>query len=391
MVAAGNEMPLPAPKPAAIEVAKQDGKGKAEPAGARAATDGRSLAAPKAKAVEAKTEIAALEAKKQVGKGKAEPAGSARDGRPADAAFAGAENEDPRDRNQETGRQGQGGVRQLRRERIGQAYAVACSGNRRPGDRSQEAGRQSQSGVRHPRRERDRPADAVAGAEIEDPGIEIKKQDDKGSGVRQRRPDCGWRQAKGSRPSRLGIRALTISVTRPMAVSGSSVCTTSKSENPAGGKRGFQIRLLGVRGELGQPPRAPVSTARLFQAYFLAKNLVSRFAAESRPAFRSLWLESGTHGDIIEPQLEPVISGRRSSGIAADAHIPLDGAPSSANSCQFFDSPRSSAMSRISSMQYLIRSKKRWLAATGLRSGGALAGQAACLESRFISRITSSR
>ena len=78
MVAAGNEMPLPAPKPAAIEVAKQDGKGKAEPAGARAATDGRSmpLAAPKAKAVEAKTKIAALEAKKQVGKGKAEPAGS---------------------------------------------------------------------------------------------------------------------------------------------------------------------------------------------------------------------------------------------------------------------------------------------------------------------------
>ena len=76
MVAAGNEMPLPAPKPAAIEVAKQDGKGKAEPAGARAATDGRSLAAPKAKAVEAKTKIAALEAKKQEGKGKAEPAGS---------------------------------------------------------------------------------------------------------------------------------------------------------------------------------------------------------------------------------------------------------------------------------------------------------------------------
>ena len=66
MVAAGNEMPLPAPKPAAIEVAKQDGKGKAEHAGARAATDGRSmpLAAPKAKAVEAKTKIAALEAKK---------------------------------------------------------------------------------------------------------------------------------------------------------------------------------------------------------------------------------------------------------------------------------------------------------------------------------------
>ena len=78
MVAAGNQMPLPVPKPkiAAVEVAKQDGKGRADPAGARAATDGRSmpLPAPKPKlaALEAKTKIAALEAKKQDGKGRVE-------------------------------------------------------------------------------------------------------------------------------------------------------------------------------------------------------------------------------------------------------------------------------------------------------------------------------
>ena len=80
MVAAGSKMPLPVPKPKIVEVAKQDGKRKAEPAGARPATDGRSmpLPAPKPKlaALEAKTKIAALEAKKQGGKGGAEPANS---------------------------------------------------------------------------------------------------------------------------------------------------------------------------------------------------------------------------------------------------------------------------------------------------------------------------
>ena len=75
MVAAGNKMPLPVPKPkiAAVEVAKQHGKGKAEPA-----TDGRSmpLPAPKPKlaAIEAKTKIATLEGKKQ--KGRVESANS---------------------------------------------------------------------------------------------------------------------------------------------------------------------------------------------------------------------------------------------------------------------------------------------------------------------------
>jgi membrane-bound lytic murein transglycosylase A len=77
MVAAGKEMPLPVPRPkiAAIEVAKQVGKGKAEPA-----TDGRSmpLPAPKPKlaALDAKTRIAAPEAKKRDGKGRVESGNS---------------------------------------------------------------------------------------------------------------------------------------------------------------------------------------------------------------------------------------------------------------------------------------------------------------------------
>jgi membrane-bound lytic murein transglycosylase A len=73
MVAAGNKMPLPVPKPkiAAVEVAKRDGKGKAAPADARAATDGRSMPLPAPK-----PKLAALEAKKQNGKGKAEAVSS---------------------------------------------------------------------------------------------------------------------------------------------------------------------------------------------------------------------------------------------------------------------------------------------------------------------------
>ena len=77
MVAAGNKMPLPVPKPkiAAVEVAKQDGKGgkagKADPAGARAVTDGRSMPLPAPK-----PKLAALEAKKQDGKGRVESANS---------------------------------------------------------------------------------------------------------------------------------------------------------------------------------------------------------------------------------------------------------------------------------------------------------------------------
>ena len=43
-----------------------------------------------------------------------------------------------------------------------------------------------------------------------------------------------------------------------------------------------------------QPSCRSTSTAHLFQAYFAAKILVSRFVAKTWPAFRSLWRESGT-------------------------------------------------------------------------------------------------
>jgi len=42
-----------------------------------------------------------------------------------------------------------------------------------------------------------------------------------------------------------------------------------------------------------QPSVDQQSTARLFQAYFAAKILVSRFVAKTWPVFRSLWQESG--------------------------------------------------------------------------------------------------
>ena len=83
MVAAGNEMPLPAPKPkiAAFEVTRQDGKGKVELTGTGAVATGRqkpsSAPLPKPK-------IAALEVTKQDGKGKANSAnaGAVSAGRP---------------------------------------------------------------------------------------------------------------------------------------------------------------------------------------------------------------------------------------------------------------------------------------------------------------------
>ena len=78
LVAAGSEMSLPVPKPkiAAIEVAKQDGKGKTELAGAGTTTDGRSMPLPAPK-----PKLAALEVRKQDGKGKAKPAGATGAGR----------------------------------------------------------------------------------------------------------------------------------------------------------------------------------------------------------------------------------------------------------------------------------------------------------------------
>ena len=80
-----SEMPLPVPKPkiAALEVTKQDGKGKAESAGAGAVTDGRRCRRRLPK-------IAALEVRKQDGKGKANSANAGAIAAAAEAV-AGAE------------------------------------------------------------------------------------------------------------------------------------------------------------------------------------------------------------------------------------------------------------------------------------------------------------
>jgi membrane-bound lytic murein transglycosylase A len=71
MVAAGKQMPLPVPKPksAAIDVAKQDGKGKADSAGSGTIAAGRQMPV-------AKSKIVAIEVSKQDGKGKANSASS---------------------------------------------------------------------------------------------------------------------------------------------------------------------------------------------------------------------------------------------------------------------------------------------------------------------------
>ena len=194
MVAAGNKMPLPVPKPkiAALEVAKQDGKGKAEPAGARAATDGRSmpLPAPKPKlaALEAKAKVAALEAKKQDGKGRAEPAGARAATTAGRSRFRRRSRSSPRSKpGSRTARAGWSMPTPARGHPAGNAFA--CPETEGPRDRSQQAGRQRQSGVRQRRRDRGwRQAKTAAGAKIEDPqdrSQETKRQ--RQSGGRQRR------------------------------------------------------------------------------------------------------------------------------------------------------------------------------------------------------------
>jgi membrane-bound lytic murein transglycosylase A len=80
LAAAASELPLPVPKPKIAESdgrkadAKQDGKGKAEPAGSPA--PGKPVPSPLAK-----TRIAVLDVGKQERNGKAEPAGATTDGR----------------------------------------------------------------------------------------------------------------------------------------------------------------------------------------------------------------------------------------------------------------------------------------------------------------------
>ncbi len=172
MIAAGRQMPLPAPKPkiSEIEVAKQDGKGKADSANSGAIVAGRQMPLP-------------------VPKPKSR-----------------------RDRSRETGRQRQGGFRQLRRDRGRPADAVADAETETPRDRSQETGRQRQSGFRQLRRDRGRQADAVAGAETEEPrdrSQETGRQ--RQDGVHQRRR--GWESGSKDRPaSRLRQKELPLIV-----------------------------------------------------------------------------------------------------------------------------------------------------------------------------------
>ena len=53
--------------------------------------------------------------------------------------------------------------------------------------------------------------------------------------------------------------------------------------------------------ELEKPFCQSTSTARLLQAYFTAKVLVSRFVATIGRAFRSLWRESDMGGQVKWP------------------------------------------------------------------------------------------
>ena len=71
MVAAGRQMPLPAPKPKipGAEVSKPDGKGKADPANAGAIAAAKQMPLPK-------TKVPEIEARKQDGKGKPNSAGA---------------------------------------------------------------------------------------------------------------------------------------------------------------------------------------------------------------------------------------------------------------------------------------------------------------------------
>jgi membrane-bound lytic murein transglycosylase A len=82
LAAAASELPLPVPKPKIAESdgeksdAKQDGKGKAEPAGPGTPAPGKPMPSPLAK-----TRIAAFDVGKPERNGKAEPAGATTDGR----------------------------------------------------------------------------------------------------------------------------------------------------------------------------------------------------------------------------------------------------------------------------------------------------------------------
>ena len=156
IAAAGRESPLPKPKIAALEVKKQDDKGKANSANAGASATGRQKPSPPPN-----TKIGA--------------------------------------RSREAGRQRQGKLRDRRHERDRQVYPLAGTEAKELGDRRQEAGRQRQSADRRRQLQRDRgrSAQAGAGAEVEnrrDRSHETKRQ--RQNGFRQRSRDRGWRQAE---------------------------------------------------------------------------------------------------------------------------------------------------------------------------------------------------
>ncbi len=225
MVAAGNEMPLPVPKPkiAEIEVAQTDGKGKAELAGANAGTiaAGRQMPLPAPK-----PKLAAPNGRAKGGRqGQGGFPQFRHDrGRQADAvadtedrrdrsqgrqrqsrfrqtcAVAGAETENLRGRSQETKRQRQSGCRQRRRVRGWQADAVIRAETENLRDRSQKTGRQRQSGIRQLRRVGRRANRSPSPAsKPKTPGIEVKKQDAKGKADSANAGEDGKAAAKPGR------------------------------------------------------------------------------------------------------------------------------------------------------------------------------------------------
>ena len=189
MVAAGKEMPLPVPKPkiAALEVAKQDGKGKGGQWRHRRrsrAADGRQGRCLRrmSKACRCRRRRRSPRSKpgNRTARARRSPPALALHGRQVDAV-SGAETEARRARSQEAGRQGQGGVCQLRRERIRQAMPLPVLKPKAPAIEAKKQdgkGKAESAGVRR---------DAAGGRQepspapkSKTPGIEVKKQNGKG-------------------------------------------------------------------------------------------------------------------------------------------------------------------------------------------------------------------
>ena len=165
MVAAGRHMPLPVPKPkiAALEVKKQDGKGKVEFAGAGAVAAGRQMPSPAPK-----PKIAALEVRKQDGKGKANSANAGAIAAGRQKPLPALKPKIPAIEVRKQDGKGKAKFRQRRRDRGRQDYAVAgaeTEGSPRSKSRNRTAKAKRNSASAGAT---GRPAEAVAGAETED-------------------------------------------------------------------------------------------------------------------------------------------------------------------------------------------------------------------------------